>query len=318
MKQALFELTRSERWQRFEAQLAQLDRGEPVADFPREYRLLCQDLLLARDRRFAAGLVDRLNGLALRGHQHLYGAALAPRNLLRLFTRDFPRAVRREALLLLVVAVVFFGPMLACFGLVLRQPDLIYSVMTPQQVIGYDQMYDPSGEHYGEPREAVDGVVAFLFYVGNNVAASFRAFASGIFFGIGTLAMLLFNAVTIGSLAGHLTVLGRELPFFSFVIGHGAFELPAIALAGVAGMRIGLSLLAPGQRTRGAALREAGRRVVPILYGSTAMLVVAAVLEGNWSGASAIPATVKFSVGAGLWTLVAAWLALAGRGPESA
>jgi uncharacterized membrane protein SpoIIM required for sporulation len=39
---------------------------------------------------------------------------------------------------------------------------------------------------------------------------------------------------------------GYHENFWTFVIGHGAFELPAIVLAGVAGARMGMSLLLPG------------------------------------------------------------------------
>jgi uncharacterized membrane protein SpoIIM required for sporulation len=318
VKQAVFEQARAERWQHFEALLDQLDGGRAAPGFPREYRLLCQDLLLARDRRFGAALVDRLNALALRGHQHLYGAAAGRVGAADLFLRRFPRAVRREARLALWIAIVFIGPLLACFWLSLRDPDFVYSVLSPAQVATFEDMYDPSAEHFGAPRQATDGVLAFFFYVGNNVAVSFRTFAGGIFFGIGTLGILFSNAILAGVLAGHLTAMGRAVPFFSFVIGHGAFELTAIALAGVSGMRLGLALLSPGQRTRGAALREAARRVVPILYGSSAMLVIAAVLEGLWSASHAIPAPVKFAVGGMLWVLVGAWLALGGRGGEAA
>lgn len=48
-----------------------------------------------------------------------------------------------------------------------------------------------------------------------------------------------------GAIAGHLTDIGYGQTFWPFVIGHGAFELTAIALAGAAGLKLGWALLAP-------------------------------------------------------------------------
>ena len=67
------------------------------------------------------------------------------------------------------------------------------------------------------------------------------------------------------------------------MIAHSAFELTAMLLAGVAGMRLGLALVAPGARTRLAALRDAAQRSLPILAGAGLMLVVAAGIEAFWS-----------------------------------
>jgi uncharacterized membrane protein SpoIIM required for sporulation len=206
--------------------------------------------------------------------------------------------VRREARLVALLSLMFFGPLAATFTLDLRHPELVFSVMAPGQVASLERMYDPESEHYGVPPGTGDGIVAFLYYVGNNVAVAFRAFAGGMFCDIGSLFVIAINAVLIGVVAGHLTHVGFASTFFPFVIGHGAFELTAIVLAGVAGMRIGLALIAPGRKPRAVALREVSARVVPFLYGMVVMLLFAAVLEGLWSGSAAVPAQLKLAVGA--------------------
>jgi uncharacterized membrane protein SpoIIM required for sporulation len=47
--------------------------------------------------------------------------------------------------------------------------------------------------------------------------------------GLGSAFFLIFNGLMIGAVAGHLTRIGFGQTFWSFVIGHGAFELTAIA-----------------------------------------------------------------------------------------
>src|SRR5258706_13794580 len=86
----------------------------------------------------------------------------------------------------------------------------------------------------------------FGFYVWNNVSIAFRTFASGLAFGVGTLASLAYNVLDLGLIAGHLIRKGAAQPFLGFVIAHGAFELTAMLLSGVAGMRPRPPPLAPG------------------------------------------------------------------------
>jgi uncharacterized membrane protein SpoIIM required for sporulation len=312
MRQEAFERAGGERWQRFELALGELDAKRSVADFPRQYRLVCQDLVLARDRQFEASLVARLNALALRGHQHLYGARTSSGGFVELFLRRFPRAVRSEWRLFALMCVLLFGTGATVFAQIQRTPDLVYSIVGSEQVAEYEEMYDPNGKDHNEPREARDGVLMVFFYVGNNVSVAFRTFASGIAFGIGSVFMTLYNGLAMGAVAGHLEQIGYAERFWPFVIGHGSFELTAIALAGVAGLRMGLALVVTRQRSRAQALREATQRTIPILYGMTGMLLFAAVIEGLWSGQPAIPALVRYWAGAGLWAVVAAWLAFGG------
>ena len=52
------------------------------------------------------------------------------------------------------------------------------------------------------------------------------------------------------------------------------------------------------------ALRQAGREVVPMLYGIVLMLIIAAFVEAFWSSSSSLPIELKYSVGALLWGLV--------------
>ena len=97
------------------------------------------------------------------------------------------------------------------------------------------------------------------------------------------------------------------------MIGHGAFELTAIALAGAAGLKLGWALLAPGRLPRGEALRLAAIRAVRLLGGAALFLLIAAFIEAYWSSMTFSTPTVKYWVGAGLWALVLAYLCLAGR-----
>jgi putative Ca2+/H+ antiporter (TMEM165/GDT1 family) len=81
-------------------------------------------------------------------------------------------------------------------------------------------------------------------------------------------------------------------------------------------MSLGWSVVAPGDRTRLAALQTAAREVVVIVFGAAVMLLMAAGIEAYWSS-SALSSTVKRSLGAGLFLAVALYMTLVGRGDAS-
>jgi len=314
VRQAAFEEQRALRWREFEAMLAALEAGDtPGGDFPACYRRLCMDLALARSRGFGASLVERLNQLALRGHQRLYGGRSGRLHVVQFFASRFPAAVRDQSRALGAAALLFYGTVVLVFALDLGNPDLIYHVMSPGQVASFEQMYDPAAEHYGAPRGTVGDFAAFAFYVGNNVGVALRTFAWGVFAGVGSLFLLVFNGVVLGLVAAHLTLAGHGAPFFSFVIAHSSFELTAILLGGVTGLRLGWSLVVPGALSRLAALRRTAREAVPVLYGVVVMLLMAAVVEAFWSANRSVPVELKFAVGGVSWLFVLAWLGLGGR-----
>lgn len=320
MKQSLFEARHQQEWQRFSAQLELLERGrkpsQPVDDFPAAYRRICQHLALAESRGYSSYLIDQLRQLAMRGHQQFYrhrSHLLA--DLLGFVLSGFPRLVRHEWRALLAASLLFYGSLVLMGVLVYLFPDLVYSLMGADQVSQMESMYDPDASRLGRfsERGSGDDWLMFSYYIMNNIGIAFQTFASGLLFGIGTLFFLLFNGLTIGAIAGHLTEIGYHQPFWSFVIGHGAFELTAITLAGAAGLKLGWALIAPGRHSRGEALRMAAKRAIGLIAGAVVLLLIAAFVEAYWSSMTYTSTTIKYLVGAALWALVGLYLSLAGR-----
>src|SRR5690606_13305428 len=59
--------------------------------------------------------------------------------------------------------------------------------------------------------------------------------------------------------------------FLHFVTAHGPFELTAVALAGAAGLRLGVGLFATGGLSRIASLYRSARAAVPIMAASAVL-----------------------------------------------
>ncbi|WP_300633166.1 stage II sporulation protein M [Pseudomonas sp.] len=318
MKQSLFESRHKTQWQIFAEQLKQLELGKAteVTDFPYQYRRLCQHLALAQERGYSSYLVDQLQQLALRGHQQLYRhRSQTTANVLAFILADFPRLVREQWRFVLIASLLFFGSLLGIALLVYLFPDLIYSIVSPQQVAEMQAMYDPAASRLGRAAERASSEdwMMFGYYVMHNIGIAFQTFAAGLLFGLGSVFFLVFNGLIIGAVSGHLTEIGYGQTFWSFVIGHGAFELSAIALAGAAGLQLGWSLIAPGPLARGESLRLAARKSVQMLCGVMLLLLIAAFIEAYWSSSTTIAPWIKYLAGSALWLLVAAYLIFAGR-----
>ena len=115
-----------------------------AADFPARFRQLCQQLALARTRQYPPQIVLRLNRLALFAHQALYGSRSGPWSEIKSFAlEDFPLLVRRHAGLFWVAICLLYLPALAMSAVVWAQPELVYSLMDPPQVVDLEAMYEP-------------------------------------------------------------------------------------------------------------------------------------------------------------------------------
>ena len=140
----------------------------------------------------------------------------------------------------------------------------------------------------------------------------FRIFAGGLSYGIGALFFLIYNGIYFGAVLGYVTSQGDPEKLWRFVAGHSSFELLGMLVVGMAGLKVGFSLLAPGQLSRGQALSKAGRDARPLLIGGVLMTALAAVVEGFWS-AQPIDANVKYMVGIAFWLLHFLYFGFAGR-----
>ena len=229
--------------------------------------------------------------------------------------QDFPAALRRHLGVFALAAGLLFLPMLAMGLACYEDGEMIYSLLDPDEVANLESMYDPSNRRPGrDPAHSSDSQFAmFGFYVMNNVGIGFRSFASGVFLGLGSAFILLFNGLFIGAAAGHLTRLGFGGTFWPFVVGHGALELTAIAICGTAGLLLGKALWAPGRCTRLQALRGNARAAITLVLGAMTMLALAAVIEAFWSPMPGVAVWAKAAFGALWWILLALYFGLAAR-----
>lgn len=316
MKQQRFESLHGTRWEALQEWLDPKRGSKPAAeDLPHLYRQVCHHLALARRRHYSLALVERLNGLVLRAHQRIHGARAGLTGLwIQYALRTFPRLVRTEWRLVLLSALLFYGPMAGMMLAIQARPASAYLVMNPMELANIEDMYDPAAHKIGPARHSDTDLMMFGHYIRNNVSIDFQCFATGLFFGLGSAFFLVFNGLVIGTVAGHLTHVGLGGTFWPFVSGHSALELTAAVLSGAAGLRLGVGLLLPGRLKRLESLKVAARRGMRLLYGAAFMTFTAAFIEAFWSSTTAIPALTKYIVGIALCALVLFYFLALGHG----
>lgn len=286
--------------------------SEQVLRLGELYRDACTDLMLAESHDLPREAVGYLHSLVGRAHNSLYrargfkvsdwGAALFG---------TVPRQLRGDPALRLA-AVVFWGAFLLCSLLAAGRAEFAPKVIGESYLDMVDAMYaEPigAGRQGGPPRN--DAMMAG-FYIKHNASIGLQCFAWGLFFGLGSLYVLLSNGALLGTIFGHLARGPNASNFFMFVTAHGPFELTAIVFSGAAGLRLGAGLIDTRGETRLASLRREASRALPVIGAAVLLFVLAAFLEGFVS-ASAIPYGTKAAIALFTAALLVAYLALGGR-----
>jgi uncharacterized membrane protein SpoIIM required for sporulation/uncharacterized RDD family membrane protein YckC len=297
------------RWSSFALRLDRAQRGglkslgeDGVRDFVAEYRDLAADL--ARLQTAARGRerdeVFYLSRLMSGAHNLLYrGRALTWKDVWRTFAVDAPREVRRSWRPIALAALLLFGPAIIAYTAVVRTPAVARVFIPPSMLDRAEEGVRRAreGRGYIQDPELYRPVMATSI-IANNVQVTFAAFAMGIAFGIGTVIVLVTNGVSLGGVFGLYASKGIGRLLVAFVAPHGVLELTAICIGAGAGLLLAAALLVPGNRPRGVALRENGRRAIRLIAASTVLLLIAGTLEGFVSPIETWPLSWKLAVSA--------------------
>jgi uncharacterized membrane protein SpoIIM required for sporulation len=266
------------------------------------YRQVANDLSVVRQDGTARSTAHMLNQLLGRTHNIIYSSRR--RSFLTVLTflrKDYPRHFRRLLPYTLTAVTLFAGGLLLGSVLTVTRHGFMESLLGPYMVetIRHHQMWTHSIVGM-KPQESSRIMT-------NNLSVTFITFAAGITAGLGTVWLIFFNGLLMGVIATACQQAHMSRDLWSFVCPHGSLELPAIFIAGGAGLRLASGMLFPGLYSRRDSIALAGREAVRLVAGIIPMLVIAGTIEGFFSPSGA-PAGLKFAVGATLFTLLLLWL----------
>jgi uncharacterized membrane protein SpoIIM required for sporulation len=303
-------------WQRLEDLLGMMDvspmRGlsrAEVREFGELYRRAAADLAIARAETRDQKLINYLNSLVIRAHGKIYRAeGKGSTVILQFFTKDFPQAFRRTWRFTALAFAVFMFFSVASF--ILSYSDAKFADQAGVSIAGY--MAQSNQKWWLGLNKA--NQIGSSQILTNNIMVCFYAFAFGAFLGVGTIYVLINNAISIGGVLGACyqanPAFANELA--TFMVAHGVIELSCIFISAGAGMLIGYSMINPKDLTRIQALKKNGLEATRLAFGCACLLVIAGTIEGFISP-SDIPAAAKIAVGIMTGIAMYSYLLFVGR-----
>lgn len=276
------------------------------------YQRTSTHLSYARTYLRDPGLLARLTGLVATAAAVIYGTR--PRTLRsvgQFFTTTFPAAVWHLRAFIAVSTLLLLLPAVA-MGLWLAGSPRAVDAAAPAEV--REAFLEEDFEAYYSSAPAAEFATSVFT---NNVRVAVLAFAAGILLCVPTAFVLVTNGANVGVAGGLFAAAGQSSKFFGLILPHGLLELTAVAIAGGAGLALGWSLIAPGDRLRRQALAEEGRRAVAVVLGLVAAFAVAGLIEGFVTGRP-WPTALRVGIGTAAWGAFMVYLVTQGRSAAAA
>jgi uncharacterized membrane protein SpoIIM required for sporulation len=308
-------------WRELDGLLTILERDsaarmdlEKVKRFHYLYQVTSADLGKLQSFACEPELRLYLESLVARGFGEIHDPSSGvSRGRVRTFLfNSFPQAFRRRS----GAFWLALASMLA--GFVIGGVLLVVDADTKEFVLPFDQLVGSpsdrvSKEELGVNKELEQKKLVFSSeLMTNNTRVAIFCLALGVTFGIGTMVLLFYNGVMIGVVVFDYLRAGHTAFLLGWLLPHGSIEIPAILIAGQAGLVLGGALLG---RRENISLAERLRAVssdLAILIGGTAiMLVWAGIIEAFFSQyhEPIIPYSLKIAFGAAELIILVLFLA---------
>ncbi|MBV8639865.1 MAG: stage II sporulation protein M [Verrucomicrobia bacterium] len=150
----------------------------------------------------------------------------------------------------------------------------------------------------------------------NNTQVSILALALGVTWGIGTLILLFYNGVILGAVIFDYVRAGQSVFLMGWLLPHGVVEIPAILIAGQAGLLLGQALIGwNSKESVSQRLRSIAGSLVTLISGAALLLIWAGLVEAFLSQYHEPILPYQFKIAFGLIELLALlwFLIFAGR-----
>ncbi len=248
--------------------------GAEVDELVARYQAASSDLATIRSTAGSTPVGDRLTVLIARARLRFAGTAVNPlERIPAFFLHQLPAALYRIRWLTLAVAAAFVLLVLVYAVWAASSPQLMNALGTSAELDAYAK--EDFVAYYSE----YSGTAFASLVWTNNAWIAAQCVAFGIL-GVFVPYSLLMNAQGIGTSAAVMATHDRLDVFVLYLSPHGQLETYSLWTAMAAGLWIFWAWIAPGARTRGAALAEEGRALFAVAIGLVISLLVSGLIEG--------------------------------------
>lgn len=299
---------REPNWKRLDGLLQQAEKqgikslsATEIKDLASLYRSVSADLARARTNKVGNILIQDLQKLTARGYNQIYQGSQRQewQQVKEFYLWGFPQVVQDSWTYIAIATGIFCLTAIIAWWYGWRDPTFI-ALTVPDNIV---KIVEEDGELWMGSIVGTEPLASSNITI-NNLSVAFGAIAGGITAGLYTIFVIAYNGLSIGAIA---TLVGKNnlaYPFWAFVFPHGSLELPAIFLAGGAGLLIGKGMIFPGKLKRIDALKTNGTKAAQLVMGIIPMLIIAGTIEGFFSPSPIIPSPIKYLVGTSIFCLL--------------
>lgn len=296
-------------WARLEALTRRSGRlsGAEVDELVDLYQRAATHLSTVRSAAPDPALVARLSTLVARGRAAVTGThAPVWDDVARFLARGFPAAVYRARWWAVGTAAAFLVVAFALGWWVAATPEVQATIAAPEQI---RQLVEQDFADYYSSEPAASFAARVWT---NNAWVAALSIAFGGLLGLPVLWVLWQNAVNIAVAGGLMAAYGRLDLFFGLILPHGLLELTAVFVAAGVGLRLGWTILAPGERPRGPAVAAEGRAAAGVALGLVLVFLLSGVVEA-FVTPSGLPTWARIGVGVAVWAAFLGYVGVLGR-----
>ncbi len=304
-------------WEQLEDLLKQVERGglrsldrDKLQSLGRLYRSVSADLSRARALNLGTDILIYLNNLVVKGHNQVYQSKKNRwLDFFNFFYATFPQLVRENVSYILVATALCVLPALAAYDFVGKDINFGHLEVFPGHPMVSDQMWDLIENHkmWTDDVQHASPVFASLIST-NNIRVCIVSFALGITAATGTILILFYNGLSVGTICGVCNHYGMLPNILLFMVAHGSLELPAIFISGGAGLLLGRSMLFPGALRRADSIKVYAKPALGLFLGCIPLLLIAGCIESFISPRTDLPGDTKVIVGVAAFIVLLLYL----------
>jgi len=295
LKEVQFIKNNSERWKEVELFLSKNTSFQEPDKLAELFVQLTDDLSYSRTFYPQSKTTQYLNTLASKLHQSVYKNKKEKRSRVITFWKyELPNVFYKRRKELLISFTVFFIAVL--IGVISSFGDsgfvrLILGDSYVNMTLENIDKGDPLAVY-----KQMNGVDMFMGITFNNIRVSFMAFMAGLMLSVGTILMLLYNGIMLGTF--HHLFFAHNLLFksLSVIWIHGTLEISSIIIAGAAGLLLGNSILFPKTYSRRQSFLIAAKDGVKIILGLIPLFITAGFLESFVTRLTEMPIVINLLI----------------------
>lgn len=278
MREAAFVKQNKDKWLRFENILGNTVKVSPD-ELSSLYVEVTDHLSYAQTFYPNSNTLAYLNSLSAKAHRIIYKTKKESRNrFFNFFYKEFPLFFYQYQKQLLIAFLVFL--LFSIVGAYSAANDgaFVRAVMGD----GYVNMTLENIEN-DDPMAVYKDMTEMNMFLGitvNNIKVALYAFVFGMFLGVGTLFLLMQNAIMLGSFQYFFFDKGLLWESVRTIWIHGTIEISVIIIAGCAGLVVGNGILFPRTFTRLESFIRGVKAGLKIVVSTIPFFIIAGFLEG--------------------------------------